>query len=351
LKERSQLQTEIPRLVRVKPGALDRIGAYAARYAFRRVAVYFSDGFSLELRDRLRETLCSTGTIIAHEKAVDSIEVKTAAQFAHEQAANVDAVIGFGGGKALDVAKYVASLSKRPYLAIPTSLSNDGFCSPQSSLTIDNKRRSMPSTVPFGVIIDTEVCLQAPPLLWLSGVGDLLSKLTAVEDWKLAFHANGTEVDDFAALLSDASVYQLMSRPTRDLEGMKVLGTALMLNGIAMSICGSSRPASGSEHLISHALDANSKRPRLHGLQVGVATYLISLLQGNQSQLIANLFEKTGFWSAIAEDPFDRGEWIEAARLAPELKSDFYTVLTSRDCLKEIRALLDADPWLQRCFV
>ena len=338
-------------MVRVKPGALNRVGAYAARYAFRRVAVYFSDGFSLELRGRLREMLCSTGTSIAHEKAVDSIEVKTATQFAQEQASNVDAVIGFGGGKALDVAKYVAFLSKRPYLAIPTSLSNDGFCSPQSSLTIDNKRRSMPSTVPFGVIIDTEVCLQAPPLLWLSGVGDLLSKLTAVEDWKLAFHANGTEVDDFAALLSDASVYQLMSRPTRDLEGMKVLGTALMLNGIAMSICGSSRPASGSEHLISHALDANSKRPRLHGLQVGVATYLISLLQGNQSQLIANLFEKTGFWSAIAEDPFDRGEWIEAARLAPELKSDFYTVLTSRDCLKEIRALLDADPWLQRCFV
>jgi len=82
-----------------------------------------------------------------------------------------------------------------------------------------------------------------------------------------------------------------------------------------------------------------------------VATYLISLLQGNQSQLIANLFEKTGFWSAIAEDPFDRKEWIEAARLAPELKSHFYTVLTSRDCLTEIRVLLDSDPWLRRCFV
>ena len=94
----------------------------------------------------------------------------------------------------------------------------------------------------------------------------------------MAFHATGTPVDDFAALLSDASVFQFLARPKRDLEGMTLLGTALLLNGISMSICGSSRPASGSEHLISHALDSVSKRPRLHGLQVGVATYLMSLL-------------------------------------------------------------------------
>jgi len=204
--------------------------------------------------------------------------------------------------------------------------------------------------MPFGVIIDTAVCLEAPEILWHSGVGDLVSKFTAVTDWKMAFHAAGTPVDDFAALLSDASVYQFLARPTRDLEGMTLLGTALLLNGISMSICGSSRPASGSEHLISHALDSVSKRPRLHGLQVGVATYLISLLQGQHSQSIATLFDVTGFWHAVASDPFDRTEWLEAARIAPSIKSDFYTVLSSRNCLPEIETALNCDPNLQQCF-
>ena len=265
--------------------------------------------------------------------------------------AGVDAVIGLGGGKALDVAKYVAFLSGLPYVAAPTSLSNDGFCSPQSSLTVENRRRSLPSAMPFGVVIDTEVCLNAPEILWLSGVGDLVAKFTAVADWKLAFHAKGTPVDDFAALLSDATVFQFIARPIRDLEGVKLLGTALMLNGIAMAICHSSRPASGSEHLISHALDSLSQRPRLHGLQVGVATYIVSRLQRQNTHEIDRLFEATGFWRAIEADPFIRSEWKQAARMAPSIKSGFHTVLHSRDCLPEIEDILRSDPRLASCFV
>jgi glycerol-1-phosphate dehydrogenase [NAD(P)+] len=131
---------------------------------------------------------------------------------------------------------------------------------------------------------------------------------------------------------------------------MTLLGTALLLNGISMSICGSSRPASGSEHLISHALDGLSKRPRLHGLQVGIARYLISLLQSQNSRRIAALFDATGFWRTVASDPFDIVEWLEAARVAPSVKSDFYTVLSSRDCLQEIENALQSDSNLRQCF-
>src|SRR5258708_17383477 len=168
--------------------------------------------------------------------------------------------------------------------------------------------------MPSGVILDPAVCLNAPAIVWHSGVGDLVSKFTAVADWKIAFHETGTPVDDFAALVSDASVYQFMARPKRDLEGIRLLGTALLLNGISMSICGSSRPASGSEHLISHALDTLSKRPLLHGPQVSVATYLISLRQSTNTGPIAHLSAIPSFWQAIANDPFDRAEWLEACR-------------------------------------
>lgn len=343
-------QTDIPSLVRVKPDALDRLGVYAERYEFEMVAVLYSDGFDEVLLSQLRRALNERKIQISHEEAVTSIEFDDAACMAHRLKPGTRAVIGFGGGKALDVAKYAAFLAGCPYLAVPTSLSNDGFCSPQSSLTVNDHRRSMRSAVPFGVVIDTAVCLNAPITLWYSGMGDLVSKFTAVADWKLAFHAVGTQVEDFAALLSDASVYQYLARPEHDLEGMKLLGTALLLNGVAMAICGSSRPASGSEHLISHALDAVSQRPRLHGLQVGVATYLISLLQGQNSEVINTLFQVTGFWDAIASDPFDRSEWIKAVTLAPTIKENFYTVLSSRDCLPEILRFMAEDAALSRCF-
>src|SRR5690606_26669661 len=151
------------------------------------------------------------------------------------------AVIGLGGGRALDVAKYVAFLARRPYYAVPTSLSNDGFCSPQVSFTLAGRRVSLAASLPFAVTVDTEVSRRAPLPLWHSGVGDLIAKITAVFDWKLAFHRRGENVNDLAALLSDATVMQFLGRPERDAEGIKTLATALMLTGISMEICGSSR--------------------------------------------------------------------------------------------------------------
>ncbi len=343
-------QATIPSLVRVKPGALDRLGIYVRRHGWRQVGVYFSAGLPPDFLARLSASLAAQGIILAEPIEIESASFEEACRHFEAMPRGWDALIGLGGGKALDVAKYVAHLSHLPFLAVPTSLSNDGICSPQSSLTVSGHRRSLPSVMPFGVIIDTAVCLGAPKMLWLSGVGDLVAKFTAVADWKIAFHAVEEPVDDFAALLSDASVYQFLGRADYDLEGVRLLGTTLMLNGIAMAICGSSRPASGSEHLISHALDGLSARPRLHGLQVGVASYLVSLLQGHNAETIAGLFEATGFWRAVEADPFDRAEWLEAARRAPSIKSDFYTVLSTRDCLPEIAHALETDPHLRRCF-
>lgn len=341
----------IPSLVRIKPGALDRMGIYATRYDQRRVVILHSEELPGELTARLEKALASSQVEILHRQAVSQAAFEQAQSLFAALPSRAQAIIGLGGGKALDTAKYVAFLARLPYLSVPTSLSNDGFCSPQSSLTLGGKRRSLPCRMPFGVVIDTAVTLAAPQPLWWSGVGDLVSKITAVRDWKLAFHARGTLVDDFAALLSDATVFQFMARPVRDLDGESLLANALMLNGVAMEVCGSSRPASGSEHLISHALDAMSARPRLHGLQVGIATYLVSRLQGQGTEMVASLFDRTGFWDAFKEQPLSRAEWLEAARFAPGIKQEFHTILSERDCLPEIAEMLHQDPRLQGLFV
>jgi glycerol-1-phosphate dehydrogenase [NAD(P)+] len=341
----------VPSLVRIKPGALERLGLYLRRGGWLRALVLTSQGLPPSVTATVRSGFAAEGIeIAALSEVVDNRFEDAAAAFA-ALPRKLDAVVGLGGGKALDMAKYLAFLARLPSIAVPTSLSNDGFCSPQSSLTMAGVRRSLAAALPQGVVIDTTVCLSAPRLLWLSGVGDLASKLTAVFDWKLAFHHRREPVDDLAALLSDATVHQFMDNPRFDAKGMELLGTALMLNGIAMEICGSSRPASGSEHLISHALDAASARPRLHGLQVGLASYIVSRLQGGgQTENLAGLFEATGFFSAVRDDPFSRAEWLAAVQRAPSIKDDYFTVLSLRDCQGEVRALIDNDPRLAGCF-
>lgn len=341
----------IPPLVRIKRGALERLGVYCRRGGFLTVAVVASSDIPGAIMESARKSLEAANVRTALWFSSDEASFEQAQNLFASLPGDVSAIIGLGGGRALDVAKYVAFLARLPNIALPTSLSNDGFCSPGASLTIGGVKRSLPAAMPFGVIIDTDVCLAAPEPLWFSGVGDLAAKLTAVRDWKLAFHATGEPFNDFAALLSDATVFQFISRPVKDQEGVRLLGTSLMLNGIAMEVCNSSRPASGSEHLISHALDRISARPRLHGLQVGMATYIVSRLQGGQTDTIRSLFEVCGFWGAIRSDPFSKSEWIEAARLAPDIKKGFYTILSSRDCVAEICSMLENDAALTGCFI
>jgi hypothetical protein len=189
-------QITIPSLVRVKPGAIDRLGLYLKRSEHTPTLLLVSQGLVPDYLERVQRSLAQHG--------IECLEIVTVGDASFENAMGVftrlpgrlKAVVGLGGGKALDVAKYVAFLARLPYYAAPTSLSNDGFCSPQSSLTVAGKRRSLAAALPFAVVLDLEVCKNAPRPLWLSGVGDLVSKLTAIFDWKLAFHRRGEPVND-----------------------------------------------------------------------------------------------------------------------------------------------------------
>lgn len=344
-------QINVPRLVRIKPDALQRLGLYLARPCLTPVALFHSEGLLQSIVDVALQSLRVHGITSALLLEVREASIEEALRLLGAVPPSCRALIGVGGGKALDVAKFTASLAGLPYFAVPTSLSSDGFCSPQASLTLEGKRRSLPTGLPYAVVVDLAVCQRAPLMLWHSGIGDLSSKFTAVWDWKLAFHRRGVPVNDLAALMSDATVFQFMANPVLDGQGIRLLATALMLNGVAMEIAGSSRPASGSEHLISHALDITGARPRLHGLQTGTAAYLISGLQGgSHHERIGELFARTGFWESVRNQPFSKEEWRIAAERAPSVKEDFYTILTDRDAWPEFARMIAHDAALVGCF-
>ena len=346
-----RINIEVPEVVRMKAGALDRLGLYIARTGLRKAVLLHSQELQQTILDTALASLKQHGIEVAGRCEVTEASVENVVRILGGLPKGARVIAGLGGGKALDVAKYVALLADLPYFAVPTSLSNDGFCSPQSSLFLQSQRKSFPTRLPHAVIVDLGVCSRAPLPLWHSGVGDLTAKLTAVFDWKLAFHARGTPVNDLAALLSNATVYQFLASPTRDEDGIRLLATALMLNGVSMEIAGSSRPASGSEHLISHALDMLNARPVLHGIQTGTAAYIVSRLQnGGHHERIADLFTRTGFWDTVRQHPFSRQEWRAAVQLAPSLKEDFYTVLSDRDWWPDIERMIEEDPNLRVSF-
>ena len=329
----------VPPLIRIKAKALDRLPVYIKRANYQRVIALVSDG----LPAPVRQTVEGFGwaRVIKAEQA--SLEWLDSVPWTDQP---YDAVCGIGGGKALDLAKFLAFRLNLPYLAVPTSLSNDGFCSPGASLSSGGKKVSLAARLPVGVVVDLEIVGGAPEHLFLSGVGDLVSKRTAIRDWKIAFHQAGTPFDDLAALLSDGSVFLFMARPTRDIEGTRLLAQALLLNGVAMEIAGNSRPASGSEHLISHALDQIGEDIRGHGLQVGLATYWMARVQEQAIDDIDQLFERTGFWRYWKEQPMKRALWQEALELAPSIKKEFVTVLDTPGARERAFSLLQSDPRL-----
>src|SRR5262245_47941673 len=169
-------QISVPRLVRIKAGALQRLGLYLTRSRLTSAALFHSEGMVPSILDTARQSLRDHGIAPALLCEVKDASVEEAVHLLSAVPSACKALIGIGGGKALDVAKYTASLAGLPYFAAPTSLSNDGFCSPQASLTVEGKRRSLPTGPPEAIVVDLTVCQRAPLPLWHSGVGDLCSK-------------------------------------------------------------------------------------------------------------------------------------------------------------------------------
>lgn len=197
-----------------------------------------------------------------------------------------DYIVGIGGGKSLDKAKLKAKELDKKFISIPTLIGHDGICSPVA--VIDGE--SYGAVMPEALFVPLYLVKEAPIKQIQAGIGDLISNLSAIEDWKLACAHGKAEMDDFAVMLSRRaamnvikSLEQLNSiKGLKEKNFLKSLVESLALSGIAMSISGNSRPCSGAEHMISHAIDeifgSGVKAP--HGIQVLVATLYLEKLRG-----------------------------------------------------------------------
>ncbi len=347
-------EISIPSLLKIGDGKIFKIGKYLFDRKFMKVALFFSDGIESLVADKLYSGFKKFNIETVHKDTISDINIENAVHTAFKIPSDTNVLLGIGGGKALDYGKYCAHILKLPYISVPTSVSNDGFCSPNASLLVAGKRKSVKSTIPYGVVADLEIISNAPISSLYSGLGDIIAKMTSLYDWKQAFLKGYEDFNDFSGLISYNSldiVYQNKDLKIQDHEFKYKMVNSLLLSGIAMEIAGSSRPASGSEHLISHALDATLKKHKMHGLQVGIATYLCSLLQNNRANEIKDFLLRTGFVNFAKKEPLNKKDFITALKKAPSIKQNYYTVLSEKDSFEKAVEFLNTDEILKQLII
>jgi len=250
----------------------------------------------------------------------------------------VDCILGLGGGKVLDVAKYAAYISKRPFIAVPTTVASDVIASHVSVLMRqDGKPMSLNSTMPTVIIIDTALIMNSPKNLIKAGIGDTISNHLALIDWEYACKQGHDEMNGFAYLMAQTALDTLLKTKYNVIcpDFIRVLADAHVLSGIAMNFAGSSRPVSGSEHLFSRALDHYCETPNLHGIQVALGTVAILKLIGEEYVEILDYLRLFEVEINPAELGISQNTFVKCMKAAPYMRKDRFTRLHTADLCEE----------------
>lgn len=344
----------IPALLKIGPGALGELGTYLKDLRMEKVVILFGNGLIEMFGMDVMKSLAEMGIDVLEYQELDTVRLEDLTSLAFSMPAKTQAVIGIGGGKVIDAAKYCGFLRNLAFISIPTSASSDGFSSASASLLVEGRRKSVPARLAYGIVVDTQIIKSAPKKFLYSGIGDMVSKITALYDWKFEEEHGYGKVNDFATMIAKKAVNSFVRTPFESIEEdlfIKELLDSLAMSGIANEIAGSSAPTSGSEHLISHALDKMLEQPQLHGIQVGIATYLMSVVQDHRYKRVNTIFTQTGFWDFVKTLGMRRVDFEQAIDLAPSIKPFRHTYLHEQEYRDRAKEVLATDEKLKEILV
>ena len=323
---------QLPREVIVGKGILNRVPEVVKRLGLKGPALIIAGHKSCEIagntvRDLLVQSGITVDTLLVHSASIRDVLVieERIAEFKPQ------VLFGVGGGTKIDAAKLSSAHQQIPFVSIPTTLSHDGIASPLASIKGFGKPYSAMSQAPLAIIADTEVISQEPWRFVISGCGDVIAKFTAVKDWHLAHIDRNEYYGEYAASLALMSATLVEENADRiqegNEEGTQLLLEALISCGVAMSIAGSSRPCSGSEHLFSHALDVVCSSTSMHGEQCGVGSIMMAYLYGADWERMQATLKQLGAPTTAAELGVSDEDLVKALELAGTIRPDRYTIL------------------------
>ena len=324
-----------PVVVDISAGALDDLAGVLADQrisASGKLAIAISGGSGARLRQRLAPALPGAEWYeVGGGTLDDAIKLADAMKKGH-----YDAVVGLGGGKIIDCAKFAAARIGKPLVAVATNLSHDGLCSPVATLDNDAGRGSYGVPNPIAVVIDLDIIREAPVRFVRSGIGDAISNISAVADWELSHRETGEDIDGLAAAMARQAGEAVLRHPgsVGDDNFLQVLAEGLVLTGISMSVAGDSRPASGACHEINHAFDLLfPKRAASHGEQCGLGAAFATHLRGDRETagLMVEVLQRHGRADAPGDIGLTDDEFVQAVEFAPKTRPGRYTILEHLD--------------------
>jgi glycerol-1-phosphate dehydrogenase [NAD(P)+] len=280
------------------------------------------------------------GDAVAAELEIDEAEIFRVPDGTHDtavrlgkrlRAGNYEAVAGIGGGRTIDVTKFAAHMAGIPMVAVATNLAHDGIASPTSSLEHESGKGSYGVPLPVAVVVDLDRVRSAPGRLAIAGIGDVVSNLSAVADWELSAADTGEPVDGLAVAMARTAAQAVLHQPgdARSDEFLTVLAESLILSGLAMTVAGSSRPASGGDHEIMHAIDKLYPGTASHGELAGVGALFCAYLRedAEQARLVSACLSR----HSLPRTPGDLGmscaDFTKAVGYAPSTRPGRYTIL------------------------
>lgn len=288
------------------------------------------------------------GLVIPNEKAWEAIQNKVTDE--------IDLIIGVGSGVIQDLCKYVSFLCKIDYFIVATAPSMDGYASVGAAMIANDMKVTFSAHVPKAIIADTEVLKDAPLEMIVAGYGDIIGKYSCLNDWKLAHLVTGEYLCDFVL----NATYETVEKTVRLADGLvqrnadaiKALTEALVAVGILMAYVGNSRPASGSEHHLSHYFEivgiVRGEKYFAHGIDVCFSAIETAKIR----EKLVGLTNLSDFAYSFDKEAYEREIRRIYGKIANEVlalqeKLGWYKtdrVKIYREKWQEIRALLRSAP-------
>lgn len=229
-----------------------------------------------EVESRLKSKLSNTliyhrnGVLVPDETSIDELKQALSA------CGGCDLIIGVGSGVINDLCKHVSFISQLPYFIIATAPSMDGYASKGAALILNGMKVTLNANPPKVILADVNVLKDAPFEMIQAGYGDIIGKYSCLNDWKLA----NVILDEYfcpfiyqeTMSVVEQTVHYAKGLKNRDKDAVGALMTALVAVGVFMAYVGNSRPASGSEHHLSHFFEIvgilKNEKYLAHGIDV-----------------------------------------------------------------------------------
>lgn len=307
----------------------------AAELAARVKTLGVDNPFVIASRHAARLVTVLPGARADHDAIRSADQARAAELGVIAQRHDSDAIVAAGGGRCLDVAKLAAGRAGLPTIAVPTQLSHDGICSPVAVVpNAEGRAESVGAVAPRAAFLSLPTLAQAPVASVAAGLGDLLANPLALRDWALAAERGIDQIDQRAWDLSveafrlvEPWLDQSLESARSDAAFLRRLGDALVMSGMAMVVAGSSRPASGGEHEVSHAIDEIFGGRAMHGAQVAFGCIISVHLYGEDTGAFRSRLRALSLPEHPRDLGLDHSDVVSVLLRAPETRPGRYTIL------------------------